>query len=98
MIKHRAHTRAGQTQVNYGRNFEYEGRPYHIELATRGYLFELDPPVPITVNLGRIMGSVTRPPAEPVRKPGVVYQPDLEPRIDPHGADSRGATALRVRD
>jgi hypothetical protein len=80
VIHHRAHTRAGQTVVNYSRNFEVEGRPYRIELGTRGYLFQLDPPLPVAVLPGRILGTTQLPPRHPVRKPGVQYSGDT---IDP---------------
>ena len=80
VVHHRAHTRVGQTQVAYRRNLEYEGKPYRIEIDTRGYLFELDPPLPIEVLPGRILGTVQRPPENPVRKPGVRYRGD---QVDP---------------
>ena len=83
VLRHRNHTVEGQTVVNYGRNFEVDGRPYKLELHSRGYLFEVDPPVPVTVTDGRIMGRVHRPIEIPMRKPGVVYNADLESGVDP---------------
>ena len=80
VVRHRQHTRAGQTVVTYRRNFELEGRPYRIEIDTRGYLFQLDPPVPVEVLPGRILGTTQSPPQRPVRKPGVRYLGDT---VDP---------------
>jgi len=82
VLRHRNHTIEGQTQVNYGRAFSFEGHDYRLALHSRGYLFELEPPLPVNVSAGRIMGRTGRPIEEPMRKPGVVYQGDTV-TIDP---------------
>ncbi|MBI2897822.1 MAG: L,D-transpeptidase [Deltaproteobacteria bacterium] len=83
VLRHRVHTVEGQTRVEYGRTFEFEDRPYRLELHSRGYQFLLDPPVPVNVLPGRIMGRVKRPIEEPIRKPGVVYRADTAATVDP---------------
>lgn len=83
VLRHRNHTVEGQTVVQYGRSFTYEDRSYELELHSRGYLFQVDPPVPVLVNEGHIMGRVHQPIEIPMRKPGVVYRADLVSGIDP---------------
>ena len=44
-----------------------------MRLPSRGFYYELDPPVPVEVLEGRIKGTRQKPPTGYVRKPGVSY-------------------------
>ena len=69
VLAHRHYKRLGQEMVNYGRTFEYEGQKVHMSIDTRGYVFELDPPVPVTVTRGRVLGTRQTPYTEYIIKP-----------------------------
>jgi hypothetical protein len=69
VLDHRNHTRVGQEVSAYSRPFEFEEKAFRVEVRTRGYFYELEPPVPIMVNQGRILGSQQTPITEYVIKP-----------------------------
>jgi hypothetical protein len=73
VLRHRRFTRLGNTPISLRKRFEVDGQVYRYELKTRGYYYELDEPVPVTVLEGRIMGAVKTPITAYVRKPGVDY-------------------------
>jgi len=78
ILRHRVFHRVGNQPITLRRHFEYEGRTYHYALGTRGYYYELDPPVPVMVTEGRIMGKVKKPIEAYLPKPGVDYGPSDE--------------------
>jgi phage terminase large subunit-like protein len=78
VLRHRAFHRVGNVPITIRRHFEYQGRQYHYALGTRGYYYELDPPMPVMVSEGRIMGKVQKPVGAYVHKPGVDYGPSEE--------------------
>lgn len=83
LLKHRSFERLGsRTLQGVRRGFEHQGRRYEYALETRGYYYELRPPVPITVHKGRILGNSQRPIDGYVRKPGVDYDPPPESPIE----------------
>lgn len=76
VLKHRKYVRHGShTLAGFTRGFVKDGRRYDYRLTTRGYYFELRPPLPITVLKGRIVGEAKVPIKRYVRKPGVDYGP-----------------------
>ncbi|MGH7819272.1 MAG: L,D-transpeptidase, partial [Candidatus Binatia bacterium] len=78
VLKHRRFERLGSRSLKgFRRTFEHEGRRYGYEFATRGYYYDLVPPLPVIVHPGRIRGTVVTPIEEYVRKPGVDYGPAL---------------------
>jgi len=78
VLRHRPFHRVGNVPLTLRRHFEYEGKEYHYALGTRGYYFELDPPVPVLVTEGQIMGKVKKPIQAYLPKPGVDYGPSEE--------------------
>lgn len=66
VLAHRPHRRVGQQKIAYRRNLEYNGHRYALAIDQGGYIFELERPLPVYVNEGRIRGSVTKPIATPV--------------------------------
>jgi hypothetical protein len=76
ILKHRTFRRIGDHALkDFKRRFTHQGRRYEYELTTRGYYYDLRPPLPMMVLEGRIMGQTREPPAAYVRKPGVDYGP-----------------------
>jgi hypothetical protein len=78
LLRHRAFQRVGNVPLTIRRHLDYEGKQYHYALGTRGYYYELTPPVPVVVTEGRIMGKVKRPIQAYLPKPGVDYGPSEE--------------------
>jgi hypothetical protein len=78
VLRHRAFHRVGNVPITLRRHFEHEGKAYHYALGTRGYYYELNPPLPVMVTIGRIMGKVQRPIDAYLPKPGVDYGPSEE--------------------
>jgi hypothetical protein len=78
LLRHRAFQRVGNVPLTIRRHLDYEGKQYHYALGTRGYYYELSPPVPVVVTEGRIMGKVKRPIEAYLPKPGVDYGPSEE--------------------
>jgi hypothetical protein len=73
VLQHRrAHT-LGSIALGFKRDFWWKGDVYEMRLPSRGFYYELDPPLPVEVLEGRIMGERQKPIAGYVRKPGVVY-------------------------
>jgi hypothetical protein len=61
LLRHRRHVRRGSIPVDYNREVVVEEQTLDIELRTRGYLYELTPPVPVNVLEGSIMGRAQAP-------------------------------------
>jgi hypothetical protein len=76
VLHHRRFTRLGNIAlVGFKKQFTVDDKPYEYDLKTRGYYYELTPPVPVVVNEGKVMGKVKQPVTAFVRKPGVDYGP-----------------------
>jgi len=74
VLRHRTFTRQGNLALGHMKKvFTVEDKEYEYELNTRGYYYELTPPVAVNVTEGRVMGKVKKPITEYVRKPGVDY-------------------------
>jgi len=58
LVRHRPHVRHGLTPEDYVRKLEYKGQEVSLESDNKGYRFELNPPVPVTVLDGDIRGNV----------------------------------------
>jgi hypothetical protein len=61
LLDHRAHTRRGTVHVDYHRTLTVNEQSIDIDVPTRGYLYELDPPVPVRVLPGRVAGERQKP-------------------------------------
>jgi hypothetical protein len=57
LLGHRKHTRHGSMELDYGRRFGWEGKDMLLRFDSRGYRFELDPPIEVAVLRGRVMGQ-----------------------------------------
>jgi hypothetical protein len=76
VLRHRRFARQGNIPlVHFRKQFTVDDKHYEYDLKTRGYYYELTPPVPMMVNEGRIMGQVKKPITAYLHKPGVDYGP-----------------------
>jgi hypothetical protein len=89
VLRHRTHLRQGDNRLRIKKLFAVDDRRFGYELTTRGYYYELRPPLPVNVLEGRLLGTLKKPVVTYVRKPGVVYQ-DVVDGQDP-GLTSEGA-------
>jgi hypothetical protein len=76
VLRHRKFVRLGDHRLgDHKRRFSYQRRRYEYSLTTRGYYYELRPPLPIMVLEGHVLGAARDPIRQFVRKPGVDYGP-----------------------
>jgi hypothetical protein len=73
VLEHRRARTLGSIALGFKRDFWWKGDVYEMRLPSRGFYYELDPPMPVEVLEGRIMGEHQKPLAGYLRKPGVVY-------------------------
>jgi hypothetical protein len=74
VLRHRKFVRQGNMSLGHMKKvFTVEDKEYEYELNTRGYYYELKPPVKVEVTEGKLMGEVKKPIVDFVRKPGVDY-------------------------
>lgn len=65
LLQHRRHVVRGRIPANYRRSFSPEGasEPLTLEIDTRGFHYELTPPVPVQVLEGNVRGAPSRAPS-----------------------------------
>jgi hypothetical protein len=61
LLRHRDHLVRGEQVINYKRRVRHKG-DFQAHVDTKGFLYELTPPVPIEVTKGRILSTRKRPP------------------------------------
>jgi hypothetical protein len=64
LLRHREHVIRGEQAELYRRVVSYKDETFVANLNTRGYLYEMTPPVPITVLLGNIRSERKVPPRD----------------------------------
>jgi hypothetical protein len=79
VLQHRKAKTLGPMELGFRRAFWWKGEIYEMRLPTRGFYYELDPPLPVEVLEGRIMGERQKPLSGYARKPGVVYATSKPP-------------------
>jgi hypothetical protein len=60
LLAHRNHVRKGAEPFPFGRTFAIAGKRVQLDFDSRGYRYELTPPVAIEVQPGRILGKARR--------------------------------------
>jgi hypothetical protein len=95
ILRHRAMRIIGDQPMDFARQFLKTEDAFEIRIASRGYAYRLDPPLPVEVLEGDIKGEVKDPILTYVPKPGITY-PGPPPPV-PKGPESRagGAGARR---
>lgn len=87
VLAHSPHHRRGQAPLAFKKILLYEDVEYPIDIKEGGYVFELDPPIKINVDEGRIRGELKSPIEFAIPK----YDPDVGAYVTPDG----GAVELR---
>ena len=73
VLGHRRAKVLGPMALGFRRTFYWEGEVYDMRLPTRGFYFQLEPPMPIETLKGNIKGKLKQPIMNYVPKPGVKY-------------------------
>jgi hypothetical protein len=73
VLRHRKMKVLGPMALDFRRSFWADGEVFDMRLPTRGFYYELDPPLPVETLEGEIKGTLAKPVAGYVRKPGVTY-------------------------
>jgi len=71
-----------------------QGEVFEMRLPSRGYYYELDPPLPVNVLEGTVKGTLQKPIAGYVRKPGVKYASSRIPTVSTSPESRAGGDAL----
>lgn len=78
ILKRRHFVRKGQQPAQWRHIFSYGGKTHVVDLNTKGYYFELTPPIPVMVTRAGILGKQQTPIPDVIRVPGKAYPQDLE--------------------
>ncbi|HJZ89116.1 MAG TPA: peptidoglycan-binding domain-containing protein [Polyangia bacterium] len=79
ILQHHKVSVEGDQTLGFARQFLWKEDVYEMRLPTRGYRFVLDPPIPVMVTEGNILGTLKKPVTTYVPKPGVQYPPGPMP-------------------
>jgi hypothetical protein len=82
VLQHRNTIVHGDAPMDFARQFLYADHVYEMRIPSRGFEFELDPPMAVNVLEGTIKGTLQKPVEGPVPKPGVRYPPSALPPDD----------------
>jgi hypothetical protein len=89
VLNHRTHEVAGDQPINHRRQFLMKEQVFEVRIQSRGFQYNLVPPLPVRVLEGNIRGKSSRPPEGLVKIPGKPY-PDSMPGEEPKEDDSAG--------
>ena len=81
-LQHRNHIVHGDQKIKHEREFLHREEVFQIRVLTRGYRYELQPPIPVEVLEGRVLGKVKKPIEDYVEDPNHDY-PDGNPDDSP---------------
>lgn len=85
ILQHRNVQVKGEQMVNYHRQFLKGDEVYEMRIPSRGFQYVLDPPMPIVVNEGNIVGRHKDPIDGLVPKPGAQYPEEEAEEEDAEG-------------
>lgn len=83
ILAHAEHERHGRIDERYGRLIEWKGRTLRLRAESRGYRYELSPPIPIDVLPGRTVRSKVAPAPPDHVAPPAGPAPQTSPPTDP---------------
>ncbi|HVV52549.1 MAG TPA: hypothetical protein VHO06_22975 [Polyangia bacterium] len=92
ILKHRHMKVAGDQPMGFTRQFLWKNTVYEMKIPSRGYLYELDPPVPVNVLEGNIMGDQKKPILDYVPEPWNKYPPGPPPPAPQNGDKAGGGS------
>jgi hypothetical protein len=62
LLQHRTYAVKGEQKVTYRRNIRHNNQSFKAAIDTRGFLYELTPPVPVNVTKGNMLSTRKKPP------------------------------------
>src|SRR5450631_1211764 len=92
ILRHRHMKVAGDQPMGFTRQFLWKNTVYEMKIPSRGYLYEMDPPVPVNVLEGNIMGDVKKPILDYVPEPWNKYPPGPPPAAPTTGDKAGGGS------
>jgi len=95
VLKHRRARVLGPMALGFRRTFYWDGEVFEMRLPTRGFYYELDPPLPVETLKGNVAGQTKQPITDYVRKPGVTYANSNLPSAS-SGPESKAGGGGRV--
>jgi hypothetical protein len=93
ILRHRKMHVAGDQPMAFTRQFLLGEEVFEMRIPSRGYAYYLDPPLPVNVLEGQIMGNQKKPILGYVPKPGTQYPGPPPPAPDSPEAKAGGAAA-----
>jgi hypothetical protein len=93
ILQHRHMRVVGDSPMGFQRQFLWEDMVYEMRIPSRGYVYQLDPPLPVNVLEGNILGDQKTPIIGYVPKPGVKYPGPPPPAPDSPEAKAGGGAA-----
>ena len=79
VLGHHGARTLGPMALGFRRTFWWKGEVFEMRLPSRGFYYELDPPLPVETLEGRVRGVRQKPFLGYMRKPGAVYTSDRPP-------------------
>jgi len=79
VLGHHGARTLGPMALGFRRAFWWKGEVFEMRLPSRGFYYELDPPLPVETLEGRVRGVREKPFLGYLRKPGVTYTSDRPP-------------------
>ena len=79
VLQHRPIVIEGDKPLDFARQFLWKEDVYEMRLPSRGFWYRLEPPLPVNVLEGNIVGNTKKPILTYMPKPGVVYPPGPPP-------------------
>ena len=73
LLHHRTVRVEGDAPMAFSRQFLFKESVYEMRIPSRGFIFTLEPPLPVNVLEGEIKGNLKKPILEYVPKPGLRY-------------------------
>lgn len=93
ILKHRHKRVVGDQPMGFQRQFLYDDMVYEMRIPSRGYLYVLEPPLPVNVLEGEIKGEQKTPVIGYVPKPNQKYPGPPPPAPDSPEAKAGGGPA-----
>jgi hypothetical protein len=95
VVGHRPHRTLGQIALDFRRTFWWGGEVFDLRMPSRGFYFELDPPMPVETLEGDVKGQAHKPLTGYLRKPGVTYARAAPPSTGPISPENRAGGGAR---
>lgn len=95
ILRHRPMRVLGDQGMGFARQFLAGDDVFEVRLPSRGFSYQLDPPLPVLVLEGEIKGNTKTPPTTYIPKPGIKY-PGPPPPV-PNSPEARAESGAGSR-